>query len=87
VFKPGNCSLVGHGDRNYVILQFFCNNVVAAALIKEGVISRVQRHQQIGDTTVVIDLSMRKKEIGGAPAPKQLNMHRATALIIETTKN
>jgi hypothetical protein len=36
VFKPGNCSLVGHSNCNYIILWIFCNNDVAAASIKEG---------------------------------------------------
>ncbi len=34
VLKSGNCSLVGQGDCNYIILQKFCDNVVEAAVIR-----------------------------------------------------
>ncbi len=50
-------------------------------------ISRVQGHRQIGDTTIVIDRSMRKKEIGGAPAPKKIKHARGNGLDHQTTKS
>jgi hypothetical protein len=65
--------LAKQSNQNSIILLIFA-------------ISRVQRHRQIGDTTVVMDWSTRKKEIGGALAPKQLNTHGAMALIIKTAK-
>ncbi len=34
--NPEIIFLLGHGNRNYIILQNFCDKVVAATSIKEG---------------------------------------------------